>query len=103
LAASLSEWEWPRRPGLREAAGELIGYLERHSHRMEYPEYLARGWCIGSGAVESACKTVVGQRLKLAGMRWGEDGAHAPCPLRALCRDAQGQEDSFWNQAPSRN
>ncbi len=47
---------------------------------MEYPEYLARGWCIGSGAVESACKTVVGQRLKLAGMRWGEDGSRRRLP-----------------------
>src|SRR3712207_7999778 len=54
-----------------------------NAHRMEYPEYLARGWCIGSGAVESACKTVVGQRLKLAGMRWGEDGADALCHLRS--------------------
>jgi len=55
LAAVLSEWEWPRRPGLREAVDDLIGYLRRNAHRMEYPEYLAKGWCIGSGAVESAC------------------------------------------------
>src|SRR5208337_3006836 len=80
LAAVLREWDWPRRAGLSEAVDGLIGYLERNAHRMEYPEYLAHGWCIGSGAVESACKTVVGQRLKLAGMRWGEDGANAVCP-----------------------
>ena len=61
LAAVLGKWEWPRRPGLREAVDDLIGYLERNAHRMEYPEYLDHGWCIGSGAVESACKTVVGQ------------------------------------------
>ena len=103
LAAVLSEWEWPRRPGLREAAGDLIGYLERHAHRMEYPEYLARGWCIGSGAVESACKTVVGQRLKLAGMRWGEDGAHAVCHLRALYRSEKGQWEAFWARDYSPN
>lgn len=103
LAAVLSEWEWPRRPGLREAADELIGYLERHAHRMEYPEYLAHGWCIGSGAVESACKTVVGQRLKLAGMRWGEDGAHALCHLHALYRSEKGQWDAFWNRDYSLN
>ena len=97
LAAVLREWEWPRRPGLREAVDELIGYLDRHAHRMEYPEYLAHGWCIGSGAVESACKTVVGQRLKLAGMRWGEDGAHAVCHLRALYRSEKGQWEAFWS------
>jgi len=82
---------------LREAVAEVVGYLERHAHRMEYPEYLAQGWCIGSGAVESACKTVVGQRLKLAGMRWGEDGAHALCHLRALYRSDKGQWQAFWN------
>jgi hypothetical protein len=57
---------------------------------MEYPENLARGWCIGSGGVESACKTVVGQRLILAGMRWGDEGAHAVCHLRALYRSEKG-------------
>ncbi len=98
LGAVLREWEWPRRPGLREAVNELTGYLDRQAHRMEYPEYLARGWCIGSGAVESACKTVVGQRLKLAGMRWGEAGAHAVCHLRALYRSEKGQWDAFWNR-----
>jgi hypothetical protein len=98
LAAVLSEWDWPRRAGLSEAVAELIGYLRRHAHRMEYPEYLAKGWCIGSGAVESACKTVVGQRLKLAGMRWGEEGAHAVCHLRALYRSEKGQWDAFWER-----
>ena len=46
--------------------------------------------------MESACKTVVGQRLKLAGMRWGEDGAHAVCHLRALYRSEKGQWEAFW-------
>jgi hypothetical protein len=98
LAAVLREWDWPRRPGLRAAVDDLIGYLDRHAHRMEYPEYVSHGWCIGSGAVESGCKTVVGQRLKLAGMRWGEDGAHAVCHLRALYRSEKGQWDAFWNR-----
>jgi hypothetical protein len=101
LAAVLSEWEWPRRPGLSEAVDELIGYLERYSHRMEYPEYLARGWCIGSGAVESACKTEVGLRLKLAGMRRGADGSYAVCHLRALYRSERGQWETFWNRDSS--
>jgi hypothetical protein len=98
LDAVLREWDWPHRKGLSEAVTELLGYLDRHTHRMEYPEYLARGWCIGSGAVESACKTVVGQRLKLAGMRWGEDGADGVCHLRALYRSEKGQWDAFWKR-----
>ena len=43
LGAVLREWDWPRRPGLREAVDELIGYLERNAHRTECPEYLAHG------------------------------------------------------------
>jgi hypothetical protein len=104
LAAVLREWSWP--PGRAEvaaAAADVAGYLERHAHRTEYPEYEAEGWCIGSGAVESACKTVVGQRLKLAGMRWGEDGADAVCHLRALYRSEKGQWEAFWNRANTPN
>ena len=103
MAAVLSEWDWPHRDGLKEAVSDFIAYLQRNAHRMEYPEYLAKGWYIGSGAVESACKTVVGQRLKLAGMRWGEDGAHAVCHLRALYRSEKGQWEAFWNRDFSTN
>jgi hypothetical protein len=103
LGAVLSEWDWPKRSGLSDAVSELVGYLERHTHRMDYPAYLAKGWCIGSGAVESACKAVVGQRLKLAGMRWGEDGADAVCHLRALYRSEKGQWEAFWRRDFSSN
>jgi hypothetical protein len=99
LAAVLREGDWPaRRPALAKAVDDVAGYLEDNAHRAEYPEYLAQGWCIGSGAVESACKTVVGQRLKLAGMRWGEEGADALCHLRALYRGEKGQWEAFWNR-----
>ena len=103
LAAVLREWDWPRRAGLAEAVAGVIDYVEKNAHRMEYPEYLAEGWCIGSGAVESACKTVVGQRLKLAGMRWGEEGGDALCHLRALYRSEKGQWEAFWNRAYTNN
>jgi hypothetical protein len=103
LAAVLREHPWPRRAGLAEAVAAVVDYLEGHAHRMEYPEYLARGWNIGSGAVESGCKTVVGQRLKLAGMRWGEDGANALCHLRALYRSEKGQWEDFWNRQYTQN
>ena len=95
LAVVLREWDWPRRAGLSEAVDGLIGYLERNWPRMEYPEYLAHGWCIGSGGVEKACKTVVGQRLKLAGMRWGEDEVYQVCHFRALYRSEKGQLGGF--------
>jgi hypothetical protein len=99
LLAVWDEWDWPpRRAGLREVLETVRGYFRHQAHRMEYPEYEANGWCIGSGAVESGCKTVVGQRLKGAGMRWREDGAHHLCHVRALYRSEPGQWESFWQR-----
>ena len=57
-----------------------------------------KGWLIGSGAVESACKTVVAQRLKLAGMRWREPGTDAVCHLRALYKSERSQWELFWRR-----
>ncbi|MEQ8703416.1 MAG: hypothetical protein RIC19_05835 [Phaeodactylibacter sp.] len=37
---------------------------------MKYDEYRKAGYCIGSGAIESAISTVVQQRCKLVGQRW---------------------------------
>jgi hypothetical protein len=88
----------PRRRELRAKLQETLNYLRNNLPRMDYPTYQAKGWLIGSGAVESACKTVVGQRLKLAGMRWGEDGTDAMCHLRALFKSERGQWDAFWRR-----
>jgi hypothetical protein len=81
----------------RECHRQVVGYFANQVHRMDYPAYQAKGWHIGSGPVESGCKTVVGQRLKGAGMRWGEDGADAVCHLRALFRSERGQWEAFWH------
>jgi hypothetical protein len=98
--AVLRQWDWPARKSaaLREQLEAVLTYFENNVRRMEYPEYLAEGWHIGSGVVESACKTVVGQRLKGAGMRWGEAGAHAMCHVRALYRSEKGQWQAFWDR-----
>jgi hypothetical protein len=48
------------------------------------------------GEVEAACKSLVGQRLKVGGMRWGEEGADAVCHRRALFKSEQGQGEAFW-------
>jgi hypothetical protein len=83
----------------RQAHAEELGYFANQEHRMDYPRYLAKGWQIGSGPVESACKRVIGQRLKGSGMRWGEDGADAVSHLRALFLSEPGQWPAFWNYA----
>ena len=67
---------------------------------MDYPSYVAKGWAIGSGRWRSACKTVIGQRMKGSGMRWGHDGADGVCHLRALLLSEKGQWDAFWAHPP---
>lgn len=88
-----------RKAEVREAHRRELGYVRNNVHRMDCPRYLADGWLIGSGHVESACKAVVGQRLKGNGMRWGEAGADAICHLRALFKSEKGQWEAFWGNA----
>src|SRR5438270_4767761 len=76
----------------------VLNYIARNVHRMDYPRYLRQGWQIATGAVESACKTVVNQRLCLGGMRWGEEGSDAVAHLRALYRSDPDQWDAFWRK-----
>jgi hypothetical protein len=94
----LQKWDYPNRKSVSEQKARVLGFFENQKHRMNYPEYLKNGWFIGSGAVESACKTVVGQRLKGSGMRWSENGGHGVCNLRALYRSQKGQWDAFWGK-----
>jgi hypothetical protein len=88
-----------RRPAVAKAYEEAVRYLGNNVHRMDYPRYVQEGWQIGSGSVESACKTVVGQRLNLAGMRWGEEGTDEVCHLRALFKSEPGQWAAFWRRS----
>jgi hypothetical protein len=77
---------------------EAITYFNNQKHRMDYPKYQAKGWQIGSGPMESACKTVIGMRMKQGGMRWGEDHADEISHIRALFRSETDQWDCFWQR-----
>ena len=59
-----------------------LGYFENNAPRMRYRWFRSRGLFVGSGLVESGCKAVIGQRLKLSGMRWTVTGADAITTLR---------------------
>lgn len=99
LLEELERLDLPRSEAIREGHRLLTGYVRKNLHRMDYPSYQALGWHIGSGPIESACKTVVGQRLKGPGMRWGEDGTDALCHLRALYKGEATQWAHFWNRS----
>ena len=59
---------------------------------MRYPIFRQAGHPIGSGTVESACKVVVQERMKQAGMRWSRAGAQAMLALRSVLLSGRWQE-----------
>ena len=73
-----------------------LGYFENNAPRMRYRWFRSRGLFVGSGLVESGCKAVIGQRLKLSGMRWTVTGADVITTLR--CQQASRPEDRIWQQ-----
>lgn len=62
----------------------LIGYYKRNQKRMMYKTFIDSGYLIGSGAIESAHRHVLQQRLKLSGQRWTMDGLQQMANLRAV-------------------
>jgi hypothetical protein len=59
-----------------------LKYFRSRRHRMRYAEMRAEGLPIGTGVTEAACKTLVTQRLKQSGMRWGQKGGQGILNLR---------------------
>ena len=83
LLRSLKQAKAPSAEGAEVLRVER-GYFSTNAHRMDYPSFRERGLPIGSGAIESAAKHLVQDRLKRPGARWSGDGASAVLAVR--CR-----------------
>jgi hypothetical protein len=86
----LLQWRLKLRQGQRRAADQLLNYVSERRDMIRYPDFLAKGWQIGSGPTEATCKTLTA-RLKGSGMRWDADNAEAVMGLEALSQSDQ------WN------
>ncbi len=79
----------------RGAAGQVIrreqGYFQTHAGRMNYQQIARRGWPIGSGPVESACRQKQG-RFKRCGQFWTKGG------LRNLCALDEARRNHHWDE-----
>lgn len=74
-------------PDEKVVAGNLA-YLEKREDQMQYPQFQAQGWPIGSGIVESGNKLVVEARLKGSGMHWAAEHVDPMLAIRnILCSD----------------
>jgi hypothetical protein len=71
-----------------------LGYFEDGACRMHYAHFRDLGMFVGSGTVEAGCKAVLGQRLKLSGMRWSVPGATGIATLR--CQEASNRWQEIW-------
>ena len=67
-----------------EDAEKAEKYLRRYRRFMNYAAMKKQDYPIGSGVVESACKQIVSERMKLSGMRWLRPGAQRAMTLRCI-------------------
>lgn len=81
---------------IKELAGDskeaqnLIAYYDGNKERMDYKKYQQMGCgIIGSGAIESAHRTVVQKRMKQSGQRWTIEGAQNMLNLRVTRKNLQ--------------
>jgi len=82
------------RAGQRKALREAISYFENHRKWMHYDEYLAAGYPIGSGVVESTCGHTVKKRMEGTGRRWSIKGAESTLLLRSVY--TSNDWDAYW-------
>ena len=78
-----------RKPGIPN----IYTYLVNNRDCIDYPTYLANGYFIGSGAIESGNKSTMQERLKLPGMRWDIEAAQ--CVLALKMKYDSEQWDSY--------
>ena len=76
-----------------EPANQLISYYSKNKNRMQYQDYVKIGCgIIGSGAIESAHRTLVQKRMKQSGQRWSWKGAQHMLNLRVV------RKNNDWNK-----
>lgn len=85
-----------KKPAEQVTLDKAVSYFENNLHRMNYAQYLKKGYPIGSGVTEAACKVLVKQRLCCSGMRWSIDSVQNILLLRELILTS-GRWEQFWS------
>ena len=79
-----------------DEARRAAPYFDTNKARMRYGAFHDAGLCTSSGIIEAGCKTVIGTRLKRAGMHWSLPGANAILALR--CAVLSNRLDPFLDK-----
>ena len=96
LWEGLMEWRKKTRGGKRKEADRMIHYVSDRRAMIRYPEFIAKGWQIGSGPTESQCG-LLPARIKGAGSRWDSDNAESVMALEAMKQSDQWS--TYWRLA----
>ena len=72
---------------------QLLQYINNNIDNIDYAKYRAKGYFIGSGAIESSNKTVLQRRLKYGAMRWHVASAQSVVTLVAKTRSQLWESD----------
>lgn len=82
-----------KKRSVKNAKKKLLQYYQGNKERMDYKRYRSMGaGLIGSGAIESAHRTVIQKRMKLSGQRWTKKRAQNMLALRCVTLSEQ------WNK-----
>lgn len=87
-------------PSKRELIEDKLQYLSKRREMIRYGKFVAAGYPIGSGSVESANKVVVQARMKQAGMHWARENVNPMVALRNVACNERWEE--AWPQIASR-
>lgn len=82
VIATVAAYRFGAAANVKEQANRVIEFYSNNQQRMQYDIYIKRGFYIGSGAIESAHRTVIQRRMKLSGQRWSNTGADHMLNLR---------------------
>jgi hypothetical protein len=98
LLESLKQESKRYRGDKRKVLKSLFDYIETNEQSMRYDVFRTAGYDIGSGAVEGACKNVVGKRLKQSGMIWTRSGSSSVLALRVTWLNHRWEQ--LWKDKP---
>jgi len=87
----------------RSSLGRVANYFANNQEHMRYDEYLAKGYPIGSGVAEGACRHLVKDRMEQTGMHWKIPGAQAMLHLRAIYLNGEWENYMAYRIAKEQN
>lgn len=82
----------PKDEKAKPDARREINYFDKNKEHMRYAAFRAQGLFVGSGVIESGCKSVIGQRLEQSGMGWTIRGANSITALRCNIQSGRFEE-----------